>query len=224
MSTEKFLSCLVSEISLDYGDTVHKSIQKIHARIRSELRRRLDLVDDFLTGSYARRTMLKPKHGEKFDLDFFIVFHRSFGDRNLEALRLLTIQALQEIKTECPDLGITEIVEDQRRSVGVRFNGRFQIDVVPAVEIQKDVLYKIFDRRTYEAVESNPKLHGKLLSQANQRSESGSIRRLVPIAKLLKAWKRDAFPQMKSFHTELLAIALLGGSQIEYFDWACGIL
>ncbi len=123
----------------------------------------------------------------------------------------MVIDALHTIREENSDLAITVINEEQRRSVGVEFGNNFQIDIVPAIQIEKDKLYKIFDRRTLEAVKSNPKLHGELLSKANENA--GGL--LVPLIKILKAWKREKCDYVKSFHIELMAVKIFTGSTIE---------
>ncbi len=137
------------------------------------------------------------------------------GIRSERQLMEMVKSALEKIKDEDEDI---ENIIDQNRSIGVEYRGNFQIDVVPAIEIEKDKLYRIFDKRTRQPVDSNPKLHGKNLSEANENSESGSVRRLVPIIKLLKSWKRDKCDYVKSFHLELLAVEILRDEPIESFS------
>jgi len=125
-------------------------------------------------------------------------------------------KALEEIKDE--DKDIEKIDDKQARSIGVIYNDNFQIDVVPAIQIEKDKCYKIFDKRTQNPVESNPKLHSENLTEANETSSSGSVKRLVPIVKLLKTWKREKCDYVKSFHLEMLAVEILGDQKIQSFS------
>jgi hypothetical protein len=97
--------------------------------------------------------------------------------------------------------------------VCVEFGNNFRIDVVPSIEIEKDKLYKIFDRRTLKAIKSNPKLHAALLSEANEKTGG----RLVPVIKILKGWKRVKCDYVKSFHIEMLALDILGNAEISSY-------
>ena len=198
MIIKEYFENLLDQINLKIGDDERELIKQKHKALREELREKLNLQDDFLTGSYKRNTLIKPKdETEKFDVDIFIAFSNDeYGETDLSDLRNLVIDALNNIKKSNTDLDITHINDNQRRSVGVEFNSNFQIDIVPAIEIKKDKLYKIFDRRTLEAIRSNPKLHGELLSKANEDSD----KLLVPIIKILKSWKREKCDYLKSFH------------------------
>src|SRR5690606_6316241 len=109
------------------------------------------------------------------------------------------------------ELGITKINTSQRRSIGVEFGNNFSMDLVPSIEYKKDESYKVFDKRTLEAIHSNPKYHGKLLSEANDKLNG----KLVPIIKLLKSWRRSKCEYVKSFHLEILAVQVLKNEQID---------
>jgi len=102
--------------------------------------------------------------------------------------------------------------------MGVIYNDNFQIDAVPAIQIEKDKRYKIFDKRTQKAIISNPKLHSQSLTTANEATESGSVKRLVPIVKLLKSWRREKCDYMKSFHLEMLTVEILKDQEIKAFS------
>lgn len=215
MTTEEFFKVLASKIELTQSEA-DKIAQK-HNWLREKLREKLSVEDDFLTGSYARNTMIRPKGDEKFDVDFFLAFNKEdYGESELDDLLQEVKSALDEIKSG--DMDIERIDDKQRRSIGVIYKDNFQIDVVPAVQIEKDKLYKIFDKRTQAAVNSNPKLHGKNLTAANDATASNSTKRLVPIVKILKSWRREKCDYLKSFHLELLAIKTLYDSQITSYS------
>jgi len=213
MTTKEYFENLLNKINLKLGDDERAFIEEKQNALREKLREKLPLQDDFLTGSYKRHTIIKPKDdGEKFDVDVFVAFDNGdYEDTDLSDLRKIVIGALHEINAENPDLGITAIDEEQRRSVGVEFGNNFQIDIVPSIQIEVDKLYKIFDRHTLEAVRSNPKLHGELLSKANENN--GGL--LVPLIKILKGWKREKCDYVKSFHIELMAVKIFTGKSIE---------
>jgi len=214
MTTEEFFKELASKLELTKNES--DQISRKHNILREKLREKLQVEDDFLTGSYARNTMIRPKSDDKFDVDFFLAFSKKdYGESELPDLLNIVKNALEQIKDD--DRNIKEILE-QKRSIGVVYNSNFQIDVVPAVQIEKDKRYKIFDKNTLQAVESNPKLHGSNLTSANETTESGAVKRLVPIVKLLKSWKRDKCDYVKSFHLEILAVEILGGEEISSYS------
>lgn len=225
MTTEEFLEKYLDQISLHIKDEEVELIKAKHRGLREALVEELALVDHFLTGSYRRGTIIKPlKLSEKFDVDVFIVFSsEKYAESDLKELRGLTIAALNKIKEEKKDLGITEIIEEQRKSVGVSFGSDFQIDIVPSIEVEPKEKYKIFDRRTGKAVVSNPKKHGKRLREASEQTESGGVQRLRSVVRMLKAWKRDKFPDLKSFHLELLVVEILGDTELESYSQALHI-
>ena len=215
MTTEEFFKALAHKLELTQEES--DRISKKHNWLREKLREKLPIEDDFLTGSYARNTMIRPKDEEKFDVDFFLAFNKhDYGESELADLLKIVKTALEEIKSD--DSDIEKIDDKQRRSIGVIYKDNFQIDVVPAIQIEKDKLYKIFDKRTQTAVKSNPKLHSKNLIDANEAIISGSIKRLVPIVKILKSWKRVKCNYIKSFHLELLVMETLKDTEITSFS------
>ncbi len=214
MTTEEFFKNLASKLELTKNES--DQISRKHNILREKLREKLQVEDDFLTGSYTRNTMIRPKGDDKFDVDFFMAFSKKdYGESELPDLLNIVKNALEQIKDDDED--IKEIWE-QKRSIGVVYNSNFQIDVVPAVQIEKDKRYKIFDKNTLQAIESNPKLHGSNLTSANEITESGAVKRLVPIVKLLKSWKRDKCDYVKSFHLEMLVVEILKNEEIKSFS------
>lgn len=214
MTTEEFFKELASKLELTKTESDKISLQ--HNKLRDKLCEKLSVEDDFLTGSYARNTMIRPRDDRKFDVDFFLAFsQKDYGETELPDLLGIVKNTLEEIKND--DTDIVEI-QEQKRSIGVIYKDNFQIDVIPAIQIEKDKKYKIFDKNTLQAVESNPKLHGSNLTSANEVSESGGVKRLVPIVKLLKFWKRGKCDYLKSFHLEMLAVEILGGEEISSYS------
>jgi hypothetical protein len=214
MTPQDYLEDLASKLNLT--DEERQRISEKHNDLRQRLREELPVEDDFLTGSYPRNTLIRPKGEDKFDVDFFLAFSNDdFGEYELPELIEMVNDARKEIKQSDPEIqGISE----QNRSIAVEYDNGFQIDVVPAIEIEKNKLYKIFDKRTRQPVESNPKLHGERLSEDNEATQYRSVKRLVPIIKLLKSWKRDKCDYVKSFHLELLATEILRDEPIETYS------
>src|SRR3989344_2938956 len=147
MTIEEYFKGLASKQEVTAKEQDY--ISKKHNFLREELKKRLQVEDDFLTGSYSRNTMIRPNGKDKFDVDFFLVFNKKdYGEKNLPDLIKIVQGALIEIKKEDED--ILEI-KDQKRSMGVIYKENFQIDVVPAIEIKESNRYKIFDKTTFSA-------------------------------------------------------------------------
>lgn len=212
MTIQAYFENLLGEINLHIDDEERGLIEKKQDLLRVELRKRLSLTEDFLTGSYSRHTIIKPKDpDEKFDVDLFVVFSADkYRDSELESMRQEVETCLKQIKEDCPQLAITGINTKQRRSVGVEFGQNFQIDVVPAVEVVREQRYKIFDKKSSESVVSNPNLHGVSLTKANDANNG----LLVPLIKILKSWKREKCDFVKSYHIELLAVTIFSEKRI----------
>ncbi len=214
MTVEEYFKKTANALELTKAEI--EDVSQKHNKLRDQLCERLNVEDDFLTGSYARNTIIRPIGNEKFDVDFFLVFgSEEYGELELPDLLQMVKNALYAIKAE--DNEISEI-KGQKRSIAVIYNDGFQIDVVPAIEIEKHKTYKIFDKKSQKAINSNPKLHGENLTKANEGTSSGGVKRLVPIVKILKGWRREKCDYMKSFHLELLVVEILKDEEITSFS------
>lgn len=197
----------------DHLNLTKKDIEKVqvHIELREKLETKLEFKgkdDDetysFLTGSYSRDTAIRPPK----DVDFFVVLNdKKYGDLKPSELLNLLEKMLKEI---LPDTTIFQ----QTHSVTIEYDEEFSIDVIPAFEINSE-LYKIphVSENSDIWLESNPKIHGEKLTEANDTTNG----LLVPLVKLLKAWKRDKCSYVKSFHLELLAIEIINNSGIESY-------
>jgi len=97
MTTEEFFKALAHKLELTQEES--DRISKKHNWLREKLREKLPIEDDFLTGSYARNTMIRPKDEEKFDVDFFLAFNKhDYGESELADLLKIVKTALEERK------------------------------------------------------------------------------------------------------------------------------
>lgn len=214
MAIEEFFEKILTNLNPSQSDI--EKISHRHLELRKDLNESMSVEEDFLTGSYSRNTLIIVAKNEPFDVDFFLAFSdREYSDSELSGLIDEVRVALLGIMSDNPE--IQEIIL-QNRSVGVIYGENFKIDVVPAIQIEKDLRYRIYDKLTSTPIESNPKIHSKLLTEANERTESGGKKRLVPIIKLLKLWKSKQCEDLKSFHLELLAIEILGSEEIASYS------
>jgi len=214
MTTEQYFRELLHAISVTR--TEHNRMAKKHARLRENLRKRINVEEDFLSGSYTRKTLIRSWDNiYKIDVDFYIVFKKNdFESLEFQDLFEAVTSTLYEIKKTDED--IEEIIE-QRSSICVIYDN-FRIDVIPAIQIENVNRYQLFDAVSQLAFETNPKNHDEVLALANEATASGSTKRLVPMIKLLKAWRRAKCDYLRKYHLEMLAIAALGNEEIGSFS------
>lgn len=137
---------------------------------------------DFLTGSYKRRTCLRPLD----DIDFFVVFD---GARNIwdgkpsEAPDALMRRVRAALDAAWPTKDKPKL---QMRSLNVEFTGTgIGYDVVPAYSAEQGGFW-IPDRES-GWIRSDPTVHEAKLTKVNGRTSG----QLVPLIKLVKQWRRE---------------------------------
>jgi predicted nucleotidyltransferase len=174
-----------------------------HQEVRDYLRQKLDVTDDFLTGSYIRNTKTKPLK----DVDVFVVLGDVTDSDDPNDVLLRVHDVLVE------KYGDSRVVTD-RPAVRVDFGPEnagaedkvMTIEVVPA--IAKGSHYRIADPARRGWMSTDPKVHATLTTDAN-KAFSGNWK---PLVKMIKAWNRDkGEPIEPSFLIEVMALNLVRG-------------
>ncbi len=191
-----------------------KTVATRQSNVRDAVARQLTVVDDFLTGSYRRHTMIGPL--QEADVDIVVVLDRSYKDRGARAVLELVKQAL---------------LDEYRKGTKISRNGQavtitftdFVVDVVPAFALpwhSWNTGWEICDSGSNSWITTNPKRHVELSATGN--SAHGG--HLVPRIKQLKAWNRTVSEPLRSFHLEALAWSIFGTSwwwkNGQSSDWA----
>lgn len=182
-----------------------------HTNLRKELQDRLDVGTTFLSGSYARSTAVRPLN----DIDVFAVLKPN-DEINRDAKPLAVLGKVQKALEEAYS-GKTALV--QSRSVNIEFSGTgIAYDVVPAFEDRRDV-YVIPDRDVDEWIETNPREHAKLSTEANEAAN----KKLKPLVKAIKRSNyehrdEDDHKPARSFHLEVLSWSILTEDPGSYHD------
>lgn len=170
--------------------------------VRTAVASQLSVVDDFLTGSYRRHTMIGPL--KSADVDVLIVLDRGYKDRGPRAvLELVKKTLLDEYKTG------TQISRNGQ-AVTITFSD-FIVDVVPAFVRPWwtwDDGWDICDSGSNSWIATNPKKHVTISASAN-KTHGGD---LVPRIKQLKTWNVTVGSPLQSFHLEALAWSIYGTS------------
>jgi hypothetical protein len=178
----------------------------------------MKVLDSFLTGSYARSTMIAPL--KEADIDVFVVldasYYHNYNGQNGGPAGLLdrVKRTLLKTYTRTPD------ISRNGQAVTIRFDD-FLIDVVPGFYRQGGG-YLIANSITNSWISTDPKKHVELVSASNN-AHSGD---LVPLIKMIKAWNRSHSAFFRSFHLEVLALQIMNNVTISdypsgarfYFD------
>ncbi len=176
-----------------------------HTYMRTQLQKRLDVEDNFLSGSYARRTAVRPLN----DIDIFLVLDRNsypgFQPRDM-------IGVVQDVLEK--EIYDGKVSNPQPRSVNIEFSGTgIAYDVVPAFRVSEDI-YEIPDTEASKWIRTNPKEHARLSTEANARAGG----KLKPLLKAVKHAKNFHGASARSFHLEVLSWSILTSEPTTYLE------
>ncbi len=204
-SAESFLWRVVTEI--EPTTTQKEGAKRSHRYLRDLLRtgqmeRRI--IDDYLSGSYARDTAIRPLD----DVDIIFVVNPDFWRSDLQKIvgALPTPDKILDsfanaIRYRYP----VSSVFGQRRSVRLQLE-HLDIDVVPAVRITENDprILKIPDSDSSQWILTAPKIHEEKAVAVNRMREG----KVKPLIKLLKFWNGNlpSTVKFKSFAIETMAI------------------
>lgn len=161
--------------------------------VRDAIKDEINVLDSFLTGSYARSTMIAPL--EEADIDILIVLDSKYYESDGQASLLDKIKrVLLKTYTKTPK------ISRNGQAVTITFKD-FIVDVVPAFK-RKGEGYLIPNSAKSIWIATNPKIHVDIMAEKNQNHNGD----LVPIVKMIKGWNRNINYSFVSFRLELLAI------------------
>lgn len=177
-----------------------------HTFLRQQLQQRMSVQDNFLSGSYARNTAVRPLN----DIDVFLVLTPT------RALNADTppAQVLAEVKRVLEEIYPRKVAVKQARSINIEFTGTgIAYDVVPAFAKRVDV-YTIPDAEASRWIETNPKIHMEMSTAANELA----VKKLKPLLKAVKHANNRHGNPARSFHLEVLAWKVLTRDPGPYMD------
>lgn len=199
--------------NLEISDLQSSTVATRQQVVREVLDAGLNVLDTFLTGSYARHTMIAPLSDA--DIDIAVVLHADYfhhynlGKNGGQAGLLdLVKRTLQRTYTRTP--GISR----NGQAVTVRFSD-FVVDVVPSF-FRNGGGYLIPNSISSSWISTDPKLHVQILAAQN-KTHGGN---LVPLIKMIKGWNKLHDGYFRSFHLEALSMAALTNVTISDFPSA----
>lgn len=169
-----------------------RSISESHNKMRNILQNstEISVVDSFLTGSYARQTMIKPLK----DVDFLVQVNYGVH-KNDNSLQLLN-KVRKVLSKAYPSTPITITLP----CVKVQFN-YCHFEIVPAFAIEgNEDLFEIPANLGIGWQQTYPKIPDKWMTQENKKAEG----LFIPTIKILKRWRDIHCRQLRSFHLEML--------------------
>jgi predicted nucleotidyltransferase len=191
------------------GTCVTCNAKRQRDSLRGHLEKALSVAEFFLSGSFKRRTALRPLH----DIDLFVVLDATAESGLLESEPKVTLARVREVIGEA--YPTKDKPKAQSRSVNVDFKGTgLAFDVVPAF-VHKDGGYQIPDREAGVWIRTNPREHVEHSVAANERAGG----KAKPIVKALKRWNcQQAERVARSFHLELMVYDQLQSDPGSYAD------
>ncbi len=191
---------------LEITDLQASTVSTRQQNVRDAVKKELVVLDDFLTGSYMRNTMIAPLANADIDV-FFVLsseYYKADGQQYL----------LEKMRDVLKKTYTTPQVSRNGQAVTIFFKD-FEVDVVPAFNLQGGG-YLIADSVLKRWISTDPKKHIDLWSQANKAHDYT----LIPFFKMLKAWNKKNGSALRSFHLECLGLKVLEGYAITYYPSA----
>lgn len=198
--------------NLELDPAFADSISTRHNAIRAYLQNNLPLFKDSkLIGSLQRKTRIHPGPNKKFDIDIMVVmgeFHGWVGTGGVSPQRALN--ALHATVTDSTRYGNMNPVQDPP-TVTLTYSDNIEVQLVPAYidMIGHDPSGNILGPkgRGYWIVKNGQWEMADYDHEAEYISEKNkdSAGHLVPTIKVLKAIKREYFPELDSFPLEIIA-------------------
>lgn len=194
--------------SLELTDRERKDASDQHTYMRTQLQQRLAVEKNFLTGSYARKTAVRPLN----DIDVFVVLKPT---RNLYK-GTAPSAVLEVIKDTLEAIYPEKTAMIQARSVNIEFSGTgIAYDVVPAfLDESDDEIYWIPDCDAPRWIKTNPQKH---MSQSTAANEAAN-KKLKPLLKAVKHANHVHGKKARSFHLEVLSWKILKSDPGAYIN------
>lgn len=162
--------------------------------LREVLENKIDITEDFLTGSYIKQTQIKPPT----DIDVFVVldpkYRRTYWPRKASEFLKDFHQLLKQTYSSSK-------IKPDGQAVKIEFADSFKMDAVPAFEIGR-IGYTIPNANNNSWIRTKPREYDVLLSNANQTLDG----KLKPLIKMVKCWNSTWGNILRSLHIEVLVL------------------
>jgi len=194
---------------LELSESFQKKITTHHNAIREWIEKYEPKIETKLIGSLQRNTRIQPRSNDTFDIDILVIlgeFHRITTDGS-GVSPSDTIDKVYEIMKEHGTYKKMDPSKDYP-TVYIEYSDSTKVELVPAY---KDFIYEPKGRgyripkSYYKWTSADYDYDAEYLSKKNKETDGY----LIPTIKMLKAAKRNLFPEMKSYHLEALAVNII---------------
>ncbi|HRI07606.1 MAG TPA: hypothetical protein PKW35_07300 [Nannocystaceae bacterium] len=191
---------------LELTESERDEASRQHTNMREQIQKKMEVVDNFLSGSYGRRTAIRPLN----DIDIFVVLKSA-----APGARVATpTEMIAAIKKTLEEIYEGKKATVSARAVNMEFLGSgIAYDVVPAAVAGPDA-YWIPDVEKNEWVRTNPKIHQAKSTEANLRAKG----KLIPLLKAVKHANNQHGRLARSFHLEVLSWQVVTVDPGAYLD------
>jgi hypothetical protein len=175
--------------------------------VRAAMEAGFSVLDSFLTGSYAKSTMIVPL--SQADIDIFVVLAPEYYGRYTPSGLLTEVRRV--LLGRYPQ---TPEISPDGQAVTISFTD-FKVDVVPAFFRNGGGF--IIPNSPNGWINTDPKVHLDQLTRENARQNG----LLVPLVKMMKGWNRTQGSPLRGFYLELMTMKVLAGVTIT--DYPSGV-
>ena len=177
-----------------------------HTNLRDAIKAEFTTLDDFLTGSHRRSTMILPL--SKADVDVVIILSPAYYEKYtatalLDRVRTVLLKSYQTPKISRSGQAVTITFSD------------FKVDVVVGYN-RTGGGYLIANSNTNNYLSTDPKKHVEQWSASNSAQDGV----LVPLMKMIKGWNRENGDLLRSFHLEAMVRAVYEGGKVGNYPGA----
>ena len=207
---------------LELNPSFQRPISEHHNSVRDFLTSVDNSITTQLIGSLQRRTRIQPRQDDAFDIDILVIL----GNFNhwVEEGGVFPSTALHRVEsyiarsTRYRKMG----PETDSPAIVLEYTNNVSVELIPGyidwIGCHRDGTPCLPKGRGYwipkhnEWVLADYDHDAEYISRVNQNSEGY----LIPAIKILKAIKRNCFPEMRSYHIEVLATNIIPGL-VRYF-------
>lgn len=179
MGNSKYFTTLLSDI--EPSQSTKSYVSSLQSNLREYLKKhdeyKLKHVDTYISGSYAKRTSIRPTlDEEKQDVDIVVITNYK---KNTSPT-----QILNELKSVLGSNKNYKEVRLQSKSVGIEM-ANYHIDVVPV--ITEDNQFYIGDSNQNNWILTTPQKHISWSTEINLKNEN----KYKPLVKIFKWWRKQ---------------------------------
>jgi len=194
---------------LELSESFQKKIATHHNAIREWIEKYDPKIETKLIGSLQRNTRIQPRSNDTFDIDILVIlgeFHRIATDGS----GVSPSDAIDKVYKIMKEHGTYKKMDPSKDypTVYIEYSDGIKVELVPAY---KDFIYEPKGRgyripkSYYEWTSADYDYDAEYISKRNKETNGY----LIPLIKMLKAVKRNLFPEMKSYHLEALAVNVI---------------